>query len=439
MSGPLAGVSADPPLRSGDEPAEASLIRNTIFSRYTNILLAFVPLGLAAGAFSQPAVAVFALNFLAIVPLAPLITLSIDELLSGVGHNFGKLMKPTSGNLVEMIVGITALAHGKPLVARSSLLGSILAYALLFLGSNFFVAGYDKKEVTFEKTVTNTLSSWAMVVSFSLIVPTVVSVTSHRTDAHGRAPRDIQALSHAISIVLIITFVVYLKVRTWFLDTNANRDHDATHENCQRAPGANSRSRAGLRAAAFVLFCAMLSAILCASHLIGSIDSLAKVLGTNETFISLVLIPPISYSARCFNTIALARGHRMDTVIRFIIHSILQLTTLLIPLMVLLGWLFKEPFSLDFGLFQATVFFTSIFTMSSITQHGKSNYFYGIMLIGTYILVAVAFHIRPGVWEEFVLPGLDRRRIAHGLYSIESTTGEFGGFEFFKAAPTCSA
>jgi Ca2+:H+ antiporter len=69
------------------------------------VLLVFVPIGIAAGFLGWPAAVVFLLNFLAIIPLAPIIAFSIDELALGVGHVFGKFLKATSGNAVEMTVG----------------------------------------------------------------------------------------------------------------------------------------------------------------------------------------------------------------------------------------------------------------------------------------------------------------------------------------------
>ena len=110
MSDLPADENSDMPLREGGQPTEpfrwhiSRAIRRTLFNGYTNVLLVFVPIGIAAGTFDWPAEAVFILNFLAIIPLAPLITFSIDELSLSVGHAFGELMKPTSGNAVEMIV-----------------------------------------------------------------------------------------------------------------------------------------------------------------------------------------------------------------------------------------------------------------------------------------------------------------------------------------------
>jgi Ca2+:H+ antiporter len=110
MSDQPADLNIDIPLRDGGRPAEpfrwhiSQAIRRTLFGSYINVLLVFVPIGIAAGTFSWPAEAVFVLNFLAIIPLAPVITFSIDRLSPSVGHAFGELIKPTSSNAVEMIV-----------------------------------------------------------------------------------------------------------------------------------------------------------------------------------------------------------------------------------------------------------------------------------------------------------------------------------------------
>jgi Ca2+:H+ antiporter len=228
--------------------------------------------------------------------------------------------------------------------------------------------------------MTNTLSSLMMVVSFSLIVPTIMSVTSDGPDS--QTDSDTRILSHAISITLLVIFVIYLNFRAWFLDLNAQNDDNSIHDNPQSVPRADSTFTLGLYATSCILLCTMLCAILCAFHLVGSIDGLAKALDINQTFISLVLVPPIGYSAKCVTIAAMARRCQMNLVMRSIIHSILQITMFIIPLLVLLGWLLNQPLTLDFNVFESTIFLLTLIVMSSTIQDGKSNYFDGIMLIG---------------------------------------------------------
>ena len=73
-------------------------------SNYVNILLVFVPAGLVAGAVGANPTAVFILNFLAIIPLASLLSFATEELAVKVGQTLGGLMNATFGNAVELIV-----------------------------------------------------------------------------------------------------------------------------------------------------------------------------------------------------------------------------------------------------------------------------------------------------------------------------------------------
>jgi Ca2+:H+ antiporter len=78
--------------------------RATLCSNYVNVLLVFVPLGIVAGALGWNPTAVFILNFLAIVPLAALLSFATEELAAKMGETVGGLLNATFGNAVELIV-----------------------------------------------------------------------------------------------------------------------------------------------------------------------------------------------------------------------------------------------------------------------------------------------------------------------------------------------
>jgi len=62
---------------------------------------------------------------------------------------------------------------------------------------------------------------------------------------------------------------------------------------------------------------------------------------------------------------------------------------------VLLGWIIDQPMALDFAAFEATVFTLAILVVNSVLQVGKASYFQGVMLVGMYIVIVVAFYLRP--------------------------------------------
>jgi Ca2+:H+ antiporter len=58
----------------------------TLASNYVNILLVFVPVGIIAGALGWNPTAVFILNFIAIIPLAALLSFATEELSAWRSH-----------------------------------------------------------------------------------------------------------------------------------------------------------------------------------------------------------------------------------------------------------------------------------------------------------------------------------------------------------------
>ena len=88
-------------------PSEtAHTVYKVLASNYVNVLLVFVPLGIIAGAVGWSPTAVFVLNFLAIIPLAALLSFATEELSVKLGQTLGGLLNATFGNAVELIVGV---------------------------------------------------------------------------------------------------------------------------------------------------------------------------------------------------------------------------------------------------------------------------------------------------------------------------------------------
>lgn len=75
-------------------------------SNYVNVFLVFVPAGIIAGMLKADATLVFALNFIAIIPLAALLSFATEELAAEVGQTIGGLLNASFGNAVELIVSL---------------------------------------------------------------------------------------------------------------------------------------------------------------------------------------------------------------------------------------------------------------------------------------------------------------------------------------------
>lgn len=80
------------------------VLKATLGCSYTNLLLPFVFLGIIAGGQGWGDSISFVFNFLAILPLAALLSFATEELAKSVGQTVGGLINATFGNAVEMIV-----------------------------------------------------------------------------------------------------------------------------------------------------------------------------------------------------------------------------------------------------------------------------------------------------------------------------------------------
>lgn len=365
----------------------------TLVSNYVNVLLVFVPIGIVAGILAWNPTVVFVLNFIAIIPLASLLSFATEELSAKLGQTLGGLMNATFGNAVELIVSIVALRSGEIRIVQASMLGSILSNILLVLGCCFLAAGIRQQESSFNGTVASTMSSLMAVASASLIIPaTLYAVLPHSGGrSNDETDEHILLLSHGTAIILLGLYILYLYFQLYshhqlFADAeNQENSNDETEDGQLLSPVA----------AGIALVIVTLLVAVCAEYLVGSIDSIVESAHISKTFVGLVLIPIVGNAAEHVTAVVVAYKGKMDLAINVAIGSSLQIALFVTPFLVLLGWAMDEPMTLYFQSFETMVFFISVLIVNYLIQDGKSNYLEGAMCIGIYAIIALAFFIYP--------------------------------------------
>lgn len=97
--------------------------------------------------------AVFILNYIAMVPCANLVGFAGQEFARKLPRVAGILIETTLGSVVEIVLFMVLLKGGQFKVIEDAILGSILATLLLCLGLCFFVGGMTQDEQTFDEAV----------------------------------------------------------------------------------------------------------------------------------------------------------------------------------------------------------------------------------------------------------------------------------------------
>ncbi|KAF9142713.1 hypothetical protein BG015_000696 [Linnemannia schmuckeri] len=355
-------------------------LKLVLLSSKINILLVFIPVGIASGHVGWSDVTTFILNFIAIIPLAKLLGFITEEISLRLGENLGALLNASFGNAVELILSIIALKEDKIEVVKASIIGSILSNLLLVLGFCFLAGGYKYKSQTFNQTAAQTSASLLALSCMSLLIPAAFIATASESIAHP----DVKNLSHGTAIVLLLVYILYL----WF-QLKTHEHLYATESEEEEVP------LLPLWLGIILLLGVTVLVAFCAESLVGSIEGLSKSWGLTHTFIGLILLPIVGNAAEHATAVTVAMKNKMDLAIGVAIGSSMQIALFVSPLMVIIGWGLGKNMDLFFGIFETSVMFISVLIVNYLIQDGESNWLEGIMLLSTYVIVAIAIYYLP--------------------------------------------
>jgi len=220
-------------------------------------------------------------------------------------------------------------------------------------------------------------------------------------------------LSHATAIILFMLFISYLffRFRTHEVIFSRTPYDGGTAHPTNHIIG----DRLGLLSSSWmfrlIFISASLCVIACGHYIIHGIDVSIKIMRITKSFVGMVLLPLMGNIAKSVAIVTACRTRRIDLAIRAVMSNILDTLLFITPFLVLLGWIVNQPMELEFGFFEATIFLLAIIVMTYVLQHGKTTYFEGVMLMGTYFIIAVTFYVRPEALEKGTSPALERRPV----------------------------
>lgn len=181
--------------------------KDAICHSWVNVLLVFVPVGIACEAAGLNPAIIFAMNAVAIIPLAGLLSHATESVASRLGDTIGALINVTFGNAVELIIFIIALVKNEIRIVQASLLGSILANLLLIMGMAFLAGGLRFQEQIYNSTVTQMSACLLSLSVVSLLLPTAFHASWSDS---ANADRETIKVSRGTSVVLLLVYILYI-------------------------------------------------------------------------------------------------------------------------------------------------------------------------------------------------------------------------------------
>ncbi|KAI8896719.1 Sodium/calcium exchanger protein-domain-containing protein [Globomyces pollinis-pini] len=372
------------PASTTNEPTFSQSMKSLIYTNkwFNLILLIFLPLGLLSSVLRWSETSVFILNFIAIICLAKMLDLTTDQLSKRLGQTLGSLINASFGNAVELIVGILALNKGLVTVVQSSLIGSILSNLLLVLGLCLFMGGLKYPNQTFNAKAANVDSSLLLLTMLGFLLPAAFQFHLDYAKDENSALKQL-AFSHATSIALLIAYISFLLFQ---LVTHASVFESAEDEDEE------PMSMSVMVATSALLISTILIGI-SAEFLVDSIEGISKDWGLSEAFIGLILLPIVGNAAEHVTAVFSAMRNKMDLAIGVSLGSSLQISMFVTPVLVIAGWIFNVPLTLDFPIFDLAVLFVSINCVTHLINDGQSNWLEGLMLLLGYFIVAIGYYL----------------------------------------------
>lgn len=370
-------------------------IKIVVFSNKLNLLMPFGPVAILVHNLTGHHGWVFFLSLLGITPLAERLGYATEQLAFYTGATVGGLLNATFGNATELIISIHALRGGMIRVVQQSLLGSILSNMLLVLGCAFFSGGlvYMKKEQVFNKSTAVVNSGLLLMTVMGLLFPAVL----HSTHSEVHSGKSELALSRFSSCVMLIAYAAYLFYQ---LRSQSNQYVPLNEEGSPSGESAEDDDESPeITKWESVIWLAVMTAWISflSDYLVDAIEGASSAWNIPIAFISVILLPIVGNAAEHASAIMFAMKDKLDISLGVAIGSSTQISMFGIPFCVVVAWIMGRPMDLNFQLFETAVLFITVLVVAFLLQEGTSNYFKGLMLILSYMIVAASFfvHVDP--------------------------------------------
>jgi Ca2+:H+ antiporter len=323
---------------------------------------------------------VFLTSALAILPLAGWMGRATEDLAERLGEGVGGLLNATFGNAAELIIALAALRAGLHDVVKASIAGSIIGNILLVLGASMLAGGLRYPEQHFNPTGARSQATMLILAAIALVLPAAFQA------ARGTTPQGLIQVSIAISVVLLLVYLLYL---VFTLVTHSalfagSHEHEET-----KAPAPVGRAVA-------VLAVATVGVAWMSEIMVGAIEPTAHEFGLSKVFVGVFVVAIVGNAAEHATAINAALKNRMDLSLSIAIGSSVQIALFVAPVLMLVSLVFgPKPLDLAFPAGLVLSVLLSVLITGQVAGDGRSDWLKGAQLLAVYLVLALTFFFLP--------------------------------------------
>jgi Ca2+:H+ antiporter len=344
---------------------------------WLGIAVAFAVAGILGALHYSDANAVvqFVIGIVALALLAWTVGVGTEVVGSRFGPAVTGLLQSTLGNLPELFIVVFALRAGEIVVAQTSILGSLLANALLVLGLAIMAGAWRAEGgvMRFHSRLPNDTAMLLMLVVF------LIAIISTSLTTNDRASEE------AVTISAIGAGLILLVYGAWLFDYLRSGRAQAPAIEEEHAP------TLAFGAGVAVLALAGVAAAFVSDWFVAVIDPAVHDLGISKAFTGLVIVAIAGNAVENVVGIQLAWKRRYDLAISVVKNSVAQIAAFLYPVLVLVSLLFANRLTFGLpegGLVLVVALVFAALAIWQITGDGEAPVYEGLALVATYAILA---------------------------------------------------
>jgi Ca2+:H+ antiporter len=372
-------------------------------------LLLTVPLAVVLEQLHVPGVWIFLVACVAIIPLAGLMGRATENLAETMGPGIGGFLNATFGNAAELIIAVIALwsaVGAAPEIqkerldlVKASITGSIIGNILLVLGVAIVAGGFFHKKQTFNRTAAGMGSTLLALAAFGLLVPSlyylILPLMHGRTFGAELLAEELHTVEFLSEQIAGILAVIYLLSLLFSL---------RTHQHLFAGPEAELPTTGEFhlpewnrRTSLIILGLATVGVAFMSELMIGSVTEAAESLGMTQVFVGVVVVAVVGNAAEHSTAVLVAMKNKMDLAFNIAVGSTIQIALFVAPFLVFASMFMglDHPLDLHFTIMEIVAVIFAVFILCTIAQDGETHWMEGVMLLGLYIMMALAFYHLP--------------------------------------------
>jgi Ca2+:H+ antiporter len=317
------------------------------------------------------AVLIFVVAGIAIAALAWIVSAATESVGVRYGPAATGVLQSTLGNLPELFIVLFAIAAGELLVARTAVLGSLFANALLVLGLAILAGAWHARDgvMRFEARLPNDTFTLLMLAIFIIVLVGI----SHEVD--DRASEHDVTISAICAVLLLSLYAVWL---VGYLRGGA-----------QQMPTADAPPMFSFRGGLALLAAGGVASAFVADWFVDSLDSAIESLGISKAFTGVVIVGIVGNAVEHAVGVTLAAKGQSDLAISVIKNSVAQIAVFLYPALVLLSLFFDDRLTFVLGPVAIGALVLMALAIWQVTTDGQAVAFEGWALVCLYLVVAV--------------------------------------------------